>query len=150
MTTLRNRALGALLGICVAASLTNVAAAADRPYTEGPVSMVSAIRTEPGMFETYMKYLSTTYKQLMEENKKAGVVLDYNIYQTQPRSPDEPNLYLVVTYKNMAALDGLADKSDAIQQKIFGSQEVQDQKAIERGKMRTQLGTEMIRELVLK
>ena len=50
----------------------------------------------------------------------------------------------------MAAMDGLADKTDAIQQKIFGSQEVQDQKAIERGKMRTQIGTEMIRELVLK
>lgn len=147
---IRNRALGALLGICAIASLANVAVASDRPYTEGPVSMVTSIRTEPGMFETYMKYLSTTYKQLMEENKKAGIVLDYHIYQTQPRSPDDPNLYLVTTYKNMAALDGLADKTDAIQQKIIGSQEVRDQQAVERGKIRTQIGTEMIRELVLK
>jgi L-rhamnose mutarotase len=150
MMTLRNRALAALLGICAMASLANVALASDRPYTEGPVSTVSAIRTEPGMFETYMKWLSTTYKQLMEENKKAGIIVDYHIYQTQPRSPDDPNLYLVVTYKNMAAMDGLADKTDAIQQKIVGSQEVRDQQAIERSKMRTQLGTEMIRELVLK
>jgi hypothetical protein len=150
MTTLRNRALGALLGICAMASLANVAVASDRPYTEGAVSTVNAIRTEPGMFETYMKWLSTTYKPMMEENKKAGIILDYHVYQTQPRSPEDPNLYLVVTYKNMAAMDGLADKLEATQQKFIGSQEVQDQKAIERGKMRTQIGTEMIRELVLK
>jgi hypothetical protein len=86
----------------------------------------------------------------MDENKKAGTIVDYHIYQTSPRSLDEPNLYLVVTYKDMAALDGLNDKVEAVQQKIIGSQEVRDQQNIERGKMRTQLGTEMIRELVLK
>ena len=150
MTTLRNRALGALLGIFAVVSLANVAVASDRPYTEGPVSTVSSIRTEPGMFETYMKWLSTTYKPMMEENKKAGIILDYRVYQTQPRSPEDPNLYLVTTYKNMAAMDGLADKTDATLQKFIGSQEVRDQKAVERGKMRTQIGTEMIRELVLK
>ncbi len=73
--------------------------------------MVSAIRTEPGMFETYMKYLGTTYKQLMEEQKKAGIILDWSVYQTTPRSPDDPDLYLIVTYKNMAAMDGLADRT---------------------------------------
>jgi len=50
----------------------------------------------------------------------------------------------------MAAMDGLADKLEATQQTFIGSQEVRDQKAIERGKMRTQIGTEMIRELELK
>jgi L-rhamnose mutarotase len=150
MMTVRNRALGALLGICAMVSLANVALASDRPYMEGPVSTVNSIRTEPGMFETYMKWLATTYKPMMEENKKAGIIVDYHIYQTQPRSPEDPNLYLVVTYKNMAAMDGLADKTDATLQKYIGSQDVRDQKAVERGKMRTQLGTEMIRELVLK
>ena len=150
MTAFRNRALGALLGICSMAGLASVAVASDKPYSEGPVSIVTSLRTEPGMFESYMKYLSTTYKQMMEENKKAGTIVDYHIYQTSPRSPDEPNLYLVVTYKDMAALDGLSDKVEAVQQKIIGSQEVRDQQNIERGKMRTQLGTEMIRELVLK
>jgi hypothetical protein len=147
---IRNRALGALLGICAMASLANVAAASDRPYTEGTVSTVSAIRTEPGMFNSYMKWLATTYKPMMEENKKAGTIVDYRVYQTMPRSPNDPNLYLVVTYKNMAAMDGLSDRMDAVQEKMLGSQEVRDQQAIERGKMRTQIGTEMIRELVLK
>jgi len=112
--------------------------------------MVSSIRTEPGMFETYMKYLGTTYKQLMDEQKKAGIVLDYAVYQATPRGPDDPNLYLVVTYKNMAAMDDLANRTDAIQEKLIGSQEQRDAAMVARGKMRTQIGTEMIRKLELK
>jgi hypothetical protein len=147
---IRNRALGALLGWVAFGVLANAAIAADRPYAEGTVSVVNSIRTEPGMFDTYMKYLSTTYRQLMDENKKAGNIVDYAIYQATPRSPSDPDLYLVVTYKNMAALDGLRDKMDPIQEKIVGSQDVRDQQTIARGKMRTQLGSETIRQLVLK
>jgi hypothetical protein len=147
---IRNRALGALLGLVAFGVLANAAVAADRPYTEGTVSVVNSIRTEPGMFDAYMTYLSTTYKQLMEENKKAGNIVDYAIYQATPRSPSDPDLYLVVTYKNMAALDGLRDKMDPIQEKIVGSQDVRNQQTIARGKMRTQLGSETIRQLILK
>jgi len=147
---IKTRALGALLGFVAFGALANAAVAADRPYTEGTVSVVNSIRTEPGMFATYMKYLSTTYKQLMEENKKAGIIVDYAVYQATPRGPNDPDLYLIVTYKNMAALDGLSDKTDAIQEKIIGSQDVRDQQMIARGKMRTQLGSQMLRQLILK
>ncbi|NJD31332.1 MAG: hypothetical protein FIB04_05540 [Gammaproteobacteria bacterium] len=145
----RLRALGALTGLFAFVSVT-AASAADRPYAEGPVSVVSSIRTEPGMFETYMKFLATTYKQLMEENKKAGNIVDYAVYQTRPRGPNDPNLYLVVTYRNMAAFDGLADRMDAIQEKLIGNQEQRDAAMIARGKMRTQLGSEVIQQMILK
>jgi hypothetical protein len=147
--TMKTRALGALAGLCAFVALTG-AQAADRPYSEGPVSVVSSIRTEPGQFENYMKYLSVTYKQLMEDAKKAGHVLNYAVYTTMPRGPDDPNMYLVVTYKNMAAFDGLSDRMDVIQQKVFGDQAAQDAAAVARGKMRTQLGSEVIREMILK
>jgi len=97
-----------------------------------------------------MKYLATTYRQLMEEAKKAGHVVDYNVYSTSPRGPDDPNVYLVVTYKNMAAFDGLSDRMDGIQQKIVGSQEQRDAAAVDREKMRTMVGSEMIRHVVFK
>jgi hypothetical protein len=32
-----------------------------------------------------MKFLSTTYRTLMEANKKAGLILDYAIYSATPR-----------------------------------------------------------------
>jgi hypothetical protein len=137
--------LGAMLVLCAA-----VASAADRPYTEGAVLNVSSIRTEPGMFDSYMEFLATTYKQNMEAQKAAGIILDYSVYTAVPRGPDDPDIYLVTVYKNMAALDGLSQKTDPIMQKLFGDMSQRSAAAIARGKMRTSLGSELIRELKLK
>ena len=96
-----------------------------------------------------MKYLATTYKPMMEEAKKAGHILGYAVYSTQPRGPDDPNMYLVVTYKNMAAFDGLDDRMDAIQEKMVGGDQ-REAATIAASKMRTILGSEMIQQLMLK
>jgi hypothetical protein len=148
--SIRIRALGALAGVFAFVSLVGVASAADRPYTEGQVLDVTAIRTEPGMFDEYMKYLAGPYRQIMEEQKKAGVILGYNFYAANPRSPDEPDLYIVTIYKNLAAMDGLNDKTDGIVEKVMGSPDQQSSATVQRGKLRTILGDEVIRELVLK
>ena len=77
--------------------------------------------------------------------------MTYSCTAVQARSPGEPDLYLVVTYKNMAAFDGLDDRVEPIMEKTFNAtQQQMTQAGIERGKMRTILGSEMIRELVLK
>lgn len=147
---LKTRALGALAVLLSFFTLTGPAAAADRPYTEGPVVNVSAIRTEPGMFDAYMTYLAGPYKQSMEAQKAAGLIVDYSVHTVAPRGPDDPDLYLITVYKNMAALDGLQDKMDPIQEKIFGSEQQQTAKTIERGKMRTLVGSQLLRRLILK
>ncbi|MGA2341787.1 MAG: hypothetical protein ABSG29_01260, partial [Steroidobacteraceae bacterium] len=91
-------------------AISPVLADDSKSYTDGPVKEVTAIRTKPGMFDTYLKWLDTTGKQLREEEKKAGLILDFEVYAAMPRSPHDPDLYMVVTYKNMAALDGLDDR----------------------------------------
>ena len=148
--SMKTRALRALAGLLLSFLAGGVAGAADRPYSEGAVSEISSIRTEPGMFDSYMSYLATTYKQTMDAQKAAGLILDYSVYTAVPRGPDDPDIYLVTTYKNMAALDGLAEKMDPIQQKAFGDLSQRSAATIARGKMRTQLGTEQIREIKLK
>jgi hypothetical protein len=65
------------LSTVLAAALLTVAmqaasAADEKPYTDGPIVNVSYIKTKPREFDADMKYLSTTYKQLMEDQKKAG------------------------------------------------------------------------------
>jgi len=147
---LKSRVLGALAGLLAVVTLCGTANAADRVYDEGAVSVVTSLRVEPGQFNSYMKYLSSTYKPLMEEAQKAGHILGYAVYSTRPRSPDDPNMYLVVTYKNMAAFDGLDDRMQAIQEKLLGNEEQRDAAMIARGKMRTMLGSEVIQQLVLK
>ena len=148
--SLKTRALGALAGLLLSFVAFGVAGAADRPYSEGTVSEISSIRTEPGKFEDYVAWLAGPYKQMMEAQKAAGIIVDYAVYSTTPRSPNDPDLYLVTVYKNMAALDDLAAKSDPIAEKLQGSMAEQNKAYIERGKMRTVLGSELIREAVLK
>lgn len=147
---LKIRALGALVGFVSLVAVTGAAVGADRPYSEGVVVNVSSVRTEPGMFEEYMKYLAGPYKQLMDEQKKAGIIVDYAVYQVVPRGPNDPDLFLTTTFKNMAALDGLDERSDAITEKFFGNMQQQTSSTVARGKMRTLVGDELIREMVLK
>ena len=45
---LKSRALGALAGLFAVVTLGGTATAADRVYTDGPVSVVTSVRTEPG------------------------------------------------------------------------------------------------------
>jgi hypothetical protein len=144
------RALGALAGLFAFIAVSGVSLAADQPYQDGPVTVVSSIRTLPGMHDTYLRYLATTYRTNMDAAKKEGIILDYRVYETSPRSPDEPNVYLTVTYKNMAALDGLDERMEPIMQRSFGNQAARDTAAVDREKMRRQIGQEMIREVVFK
>lgn len=147
---LKSRALGALVCVVALVSLTGTAFAADRPYDDGPVTVVSSVRTQPGMQDAYLRYLATTYRANMDAAKKEGIILDYRVYQTDPRSADEPDVYLTITYKNMAALDGLDDRMDPILQRSFGDQKARDTAAIDREKMRRLIGQETIREVVFK
>jgi len=142
------RALALLGGLLMLATQSGFAA--DRPYKEGVVTQVAAIRTEPGMFDAYVEYLDTTYKQVMEQQKAAGIIVDYHVYSTVPRGPSDPDIYLVTVYKNMAALDDLRDKVEPMQQKMFGDLAQRNAKTIERGKMRTVLGSQLLRQLDLK
>lgn len=122
----------------------------ERPFTEGPVVEVGYIRTKYGMFDEYMKFLDGPYKRAMEEEKKAGIILDYGVFEAYPRHPGEPDVILTVTFKNWAAFDGLRDKVDPIEAKIYGSMDASNKAAVDRDKVREVLGGTVIQKLQLK
>ena len=138
-----------LIGLVLAGFATMGIAQEAKPYKEGPVTELSYIKIKPGRFDDYMKFLDTTYKSLLEANKKAGLVTGYAVYSTQARSPQDPDLILAVTYPNMAALDK-TQEAEAIAAKVIGPNDVQNKATIERGPMREVLGGQLIRELILK
>jgi hypothetical protein len=130
--------------------LSSVALANGRDYNDGPVVNVSSIRTVDGHFDDYMHWLATAWKKQEEAAKKAGLIIDYHVYTTEPRSPNDPDVYLVVTYKNWAALDGIGARFDALSEQLEGSLDKADQAQAARGKVRTILGSETFQEAVLK
>ena len=147
--TFRNT-LTTSIAIALLACTGSVLAADDHVYTEGPVVNVSKIRTMDGHFDDYMNWLSTVWKAQNEAAKKMGDVLSYAIYTVEARSPQDPDLLLVVTYKNWAALDGALAKNDAISKMTEGSLAAANKSFAERGKIRTVLGSETMQELTLK
>src|SRR5205085_939295 len=72
----------------------------DRQYADGPVTEVDYIRVEYGHFAEYIAWLNSTWKPTMEAMKKAGLIIDYKVFQLTPKSPDQPNMYLWITFKN--------------------------------------------------
>ena len=147
--TIRKTALG-LLAIIASFATAGAVAQEARPYAEGAVTEVSYIRTKPGMFDAYMKWVATERRALMDGQVKAGIILGYRIYVTQPRSPRDPDIILTVTYKNLAAMDGLDEKVDAVGKTIWATRQKANEAEISREAMREVLGSELIRELVLK
>ncbi|MFD0738500.1 hypothetical protein ACFQZQ_04260 [Lysobacter koreensis] len=121
------------------------------PYTEGMVVQVTSVDILDGEFDNYLEYLQTQYKPILEAQKKAGIILDYGVYQNQTGSDEDADLYLVVFYPNMAMLDGLRAKLDPIATQVSGQSVKQSNSAFAaRGKMRNIMGTELLRELKLK
>ena len=140
-----------ILSMCLAASSLSLSARAqdERAYAEGPVTEVDYIQVEYGRFEEYIDWLNSTWKPTMEATKKAGLIIDYKVFRLTPKSPDQPNIYLWITYKNMAALDKGVEE-EAVAKKVIGSTEVQNKARVGRNEYRKVLGTELIRELILK
>jgi hypothetical protein len=122
----------------------------DLPYKEGTVTEVSSIRTKEGHFIDYMTFLNTSWRQEMEEAKKQGIIVSYSIFSATPRTPHDPDLYLIVEYPNLAALDNIDEKMGAIDKKIWGSLKQAAQSDAERDAIRTVLGTEIVRQLHFK
>jgi hypothetical protein len=144
------RILQALI-IGVAAGVLAIPALAQntRPYKEGAVTELTYVKIKPGRFDDYMRFLDTDYKKLMEAEKKAGLITGYAVYATNARSPSEPDLVLSVSFPNWAALDR-SEEFEALAAKVIGDEQTQNKGMIDRGAMREVLGSQMIRELVLK
>jgi len=144
-----------ILATCLAISSLSLAAHPqdrdERQYMEGLVTDVGFIRVDYGSFERYIDWLDSTWKPTLEATKKAGLIIDYKVFKLvdTPTSPDQPNILLVVTYKNMAALDKGVEIED-VAKKVIGSTEVQNKARIGRNDYRKVLGNELIRELILK
>ena len=122
----------------------------DHAYSEGPIIQVTSIRTVDGRFDEYVKWLDTVWKAEQEASKKAGYILSYEVLSVDPRGPDDPDVYLVITYANFAALDGGLAKGDAIAKQIEGSVEAANKSETDRSKIRRVLGTQTMQRLNLK
>jgi hypothetical protein len=140
------------LSMCLAVSSLSLDARAqdtEGAYTDGPVTQATYIQVEYGRFAEYVDWLNSTWKPTMVALKKAGLIIDYKVFRASPKSPDQPNVIIMITFKNMAALDKRSEL-EGVAKETIGSTEVQNKARVGRSEYRKVLGTELIREVILK
>ena len=141
-----------VLSMCLAVSSLSLNARAQdvRQYTDGPVTELDYIQVEYGHFEEYIDWLNSTWKPTMEAMKKAGLIIDYKAVRATPKTPDQPNIFLMITFKDGAAALDKGVELEEVAKKVIGSTEAQNKARVGRNEYRKVLGTEYIRELILK
>jgi hypothetical protein len=139
-----------VLSLSAGAFGTAQAQTAERVYDNGPVWVISYIQTKPGMFDDYMAYISTKWRDQNDLNKKAGAILDYKVLSVDQPRDGEADVILMIQYKNMAAFDRPLAESEATEAKVFGSVVKSNQAFADRGKMRDNKGSFSAREMIFK
>ncbi|MGH2627441.1 MAG: hypothetical protein ACRDHY_12410, partial [Anaerolineales bacterium] len=124
-------------------------------WTEGPVWEVSFYRTTPGHFEDYVRYLRQNVLPQQDEAKKQGLILDWKMYVKPPSGPDDWDVAFATLHQNYARLDYNAEddaKGKAISEKHYktADQAKQLEMSAPRLDWRTYLGTDIVREVMLK
>ena len=155
-------ATAAAVGVCSAQSSSPTARSATAttttvstgqstaPYTEGGVWQITMVKTKPGMSDDYLKALARIFKATNDEQKRQGIITDYKILIGDSSTPQDYDILLMIQYPNMAALDGLRDKTDPIAGKMIGNDDQQRQMAVKRLEIRDIMGDKTMREVTLK
>ena len=110
--------------LCVLALVGTATAAFSQQYfTNGPVIRIVKYRILPGKTADFYKWLSNAPKVLGAE-KQAGLVQEFPFFHsTEFVGPDKYDVAVVITYKDMAALDALGEKAEPVVAKAWGSPE---------------------------
>jgi hypothetical protein len=138
------------MGLAASSLSLNARAQDERQYADGPVTEVDYIHVEYGHFDEYIDWLNSTWKPTMEATKKAGLIIDYKVFSATPKSPHQPNIFLMITFKNAAAALDKGVELEAVAKRVICSTECQNKARVGRNEYRKVLGIEYIRELILK
>src|SRR5579864_4830883 len=110
--------------LCVLAVVgTSTVAFSQQYYSNGGVRRVIKYRILPGKSADFYKWLSS-FPKVMEAEKQAGLIENYSVmHSTEFIGPDKYDVVLVISYKDMAAMDTAAEKSGPIADKVMGGAE---------------------------
>ncbi len=140
----------AVAALCVTLVSLATAAAQDQ-YTEGNVERVTLVHILPGRFNAFMDDVKNNIKPLWEAEKSAGLIESYGIFLNQTKaSVDDWDIGFELTYKNMAALDGLGMKVLELRLKQYGDKSKEQQVIDKRVENARAVASYLIRDITMK
>ncbi len=139
-----------VMAVCL--SLMSVASAvAQDQYTEGGVTRVTLVQILPGRFNAFMDDLKNNIKPIWDAEKKAGLIENYSIFlNTTKANPEDWDIGFTLSYKNFAALDGLAQKVLDLRMKQYGDKSKEQQVIDKRVQNAKVIASILTRDITLK
>jgi hypothetical protein len=121
----------AIAVLCLSFVAVSVASA-QVPYNQGAVERVVLLKITPGHSDALMADFKKNVVPIWEAEKAAGLIVGYQMFLNQTTSgTGDWDFGYSLTYKNMAALDGLPDKIYDVRMKHYGDQSA-EQKVIDK------------------
>jgi hypothetical protein len=143
----RNIVMVLLIILVALASVPAFAQDHTRGWDNGSVVVVTEVDVHPGMFNAYINDLNNVWRKFMEQQIEDGYVVSYNMYSNASAREGEPDLYLTVTYPNWAAFDVSNEYFEKISEEIMGSLDDMREANIDRGQLRTIMGTMTLQQI---
>jgi len=140
----------AVVVVCVsfvAVSLAN----GQVPYNQGAVERVVLLKITPGHFDATMADFKKNVVPIWEAQKAAGLIVGYQMFLNQTTSGESDwDFGYSLTYKNMAALDGLPDKVYDIRMKHYGDQSAEQKVVDKRVENAHVVSSYLLRDITLR
>lgn len=135
---------------CLTLVLSSISIAQDQ-YTEGTVERVTLVHILPGHFSAFMADIKANLQPLWDSEKADGLIVGYQLFLNQTKaSPDDWDLGISMTYKNMAALDGLGQKVLDLRMKQFGDKSKEQKVLDQRVENARAVASYLIRNVTMK
>jgi len=139
------------VGLVCLSLLLLVGASAQDQYNEGAVERVSLYRILPGHFNAAMEDLKKNVQPIWDAEKANGIIESYQIFFNQTKANiDDWDMGIAITYKNMAALDGLGMKILDLRMKQYGDKSKEQKVIDKRVDNIQQVASYLIRDVTLK
>lgn len=137
-------AVPCVMGVVVPASAQN------SPFLPGEYEEVAMIDVVDGGGIDYANYLSNTWRKNQEFAKSKGWISDYQVFENVHNRPGEPDLYLVVRFAAMPDSAEEDRRNQAYREFMKQSDTQMAAASGDRLKIRTVLGSFLIREMKFK
>ncbi len=144
----RSTIASAVLAAGAAALLAIAPAAAQSSSVEsGNYWQVSDIKVEPGQGENYADYLKAKWRVQQEYAKSKGYILDYHVLDNVNARDNEPNLFLVVIFKDWPSNAEAKRRQDEFVAMMKSDDHALAAASGQRGPMRRLMGSSLLQEL---
>lgn len=120
-----------------------------RNYDKQSVTLVQEFQIAPGKLNTFMQDWATNQRAGLEIGKKVGGILSYGVSTPITRRAGEPNLYVIIVFKDLASYDRSFARADQTAIEVYGSLENASAAAAKRGEYATLISSRLLQNLKL-